>query len=91
MALLTRDLAPLQERILAQNFDRLGPFFIGRDLHAMLDCACAPELSLTSHPASPAAQLDLSRPLTIPFAAKFREEFFGGILFDRKAHAHYML
>lgn len=39
---------------------------------------------------APVEHLDLSRPLTIPFAAKLREEYSGGILFNREAHAHYM-
>lgn len=90
MTLLTRDIAPYQERIIQQNFDREGPFFLGRDLHAMLDCACAPDRLVTmngysGHRLAPGAELSLQ------LDGKLREEFFGGILFDSVKHRHYML
>lgn len=90
MTLLTVDSTPIQERILQQNFDRSGPFFISRDLHAMLDCANSPELALVD-PATGDGRLPAGATLGIPFDAKLREEFFGGILFDRRRHRHFML
>jgi len=88
VAVLTRDASPIQERIILENFDRSGPFFLGRDLHAMLDCACAPERPVAL---APSLRVDVDAPLDIRFNAKLREEFFGGILFDRDQHVHYML
>jgi MoaA/NifB/PqqE/SkfB family radical SAM enzyme len=86
----TKDATPIQERIIRENFERSGPFFLGRDLHAMLDCACAPDRIVAM--ASGAKQgIDLVTPLSIQFNAKLREEFFGGILFDQDKHRHYML
>lgn len=90
MTLPTRDVAPIQERIIQRNLDREGPFFLGRDLHVMLDCACAPDglvamYGHSDHSFAPHA------PLSLQFDGKLREEFFGGILFDSVKHRHYML
>lgn len=89
MISLTHALSTTQERILASNFSKAGPFYQHMDMHCMLDCACPPELRA-------AATIDLSKisteePLGIPFKAKLREEFFGGILYDCDHHRHYML
>lgn len=90
MSTAIQNLPPLQEQILRENFDYSRPFYRGRDLHAMLDCACAPELPPASAPAqeTPIAQ-DVQ--LGIPFNAKLREEFFGGILYDCEQHRHFMV
>jgi MoaA/NifB/PqqE/SkfB family radical SAM enzyme len=90
MSTAIQNLPPIQQQILQANFDYSTPFYRGRDLHAMLDCACAPELPLASPPMRdmPVAQ---DVPLGIPFDAKLREEFFGGILYDREQHRHYMI
>lgn len=81
MSVSTRALRPLQDQIIQENFDYLSPFFRGRDLHAMLDCACAPELALASD-RTQEGSIALNVPVSIPFNAKLREEFFGGILYD---------
>jgi uncharacterized radical SAM superfamily Fe-S cluster-containing enzyme len=86
---LPNTMTPLQERILHANFERVGPFYVSRDVHAMLDCACTPEIALMSEEC--ALPVDMEVPLSIPFNAKLREEFFGGILFDCDAHQHYMV
>lgn len=56
----------------------------------MLDCANSPELALVD-PASEDVRLPADATLGIPFDVKLREEFFGGILFDRRRHRHFML
>jgi MoaA/NifB/PqqE/SkfB family radical SAM enzyme len=89
MSIDTRVLPPLQQRILRENFEYSSPFFRGIDLHAMLDCACAPELALTSDHALHATHL--STTVGIPFNAKLREEFFGGILYDCDQYRHFMV
>ncbi|MCO1575587.1 radical SAM protein [Crossiella sp. SN42] len=90
MSTAIQNLPPLQQQILRENFDYSSPFYRGRDLHAMLDCACAPELPLASPPlrGMPVPQ---DVPLSVPFNAKLREEFFGGILYDCDQHRHYMV
>lgn len=90
MSTAIQNLPPLQQQILDQNFDYSSPFYRGRDLHAMLDCACAPELPLASPPMRD-LPVALDVPLTVPFNAKLREEFFGGILYDCDQHRHYMV
>jgi MoaA/NifB/PqqE/SkfB family radical SAM enzyme len=84
----TQGLTPAQERVLALNFQRSGPLYLGQDLHPMLDCACAPER--VSQSMAPAA-VSMDNPLVVPFNGKLREEFFGGILFDCDSHQHYMV
>ncbi len=60
MAIATRRQTPVQERIIRENFERMGPFLLSRDLHAMLDCACPPERMATVGPGGgPAIGLDL--------------------------------
>ena len=86
---LPNTMTPLQERILHANFESVGPFYVSRDVHAMLDCACPSEIALMSEEC--ALPADMEVPLSIPFNAKLREEFFGGILFDCDAHRHYMV
>lgn len=90
MSIAIQNLPPLQQQILDENFDYSSPFYRGRDLHAMLDCACAPELPLASPPMRD-MPVALDVPLGIPFTAKLREEFFGGILYDCDQHRHYMV
>jgi len=89
MQLATKDLTPDQEKILKANFVQDGPLYQVQDLHPMLDCACAPEPRLHSDP--PEASTLLAQNLSVPFPAKLREEFFGGILYDTGAHRTYML
>jgi MoaA/NifB/PqqE/SkfB family radical SAM enzyme len=89
MSTAIQSFPPLQEQILQANFTYSRPFYRGRDLHAMLDCACAPELL----PGTPPMQIPVAQdvPLGVPFNAKLRQEFFGGILFDCDEHRHYMV
>ncbi len=90
MPVLTQGLTPVQERVLASNFARSGPFYYSLDLRPMLDCASPNERSsLTASP--PTAHLPMSEPLRIAFGAKLRQEFFGGILFDCDHHRQYMV
>lgn len=84
----TRRMTGGQEQVMRNNFEQNGAFYLSRDLHAMLDCACAPECALASE-AETSANLDI--PLGVKFNAKLREEFFGGILFDCDKHRHYMV
>lgn len=37
------ELTELQATVLENNFDSIGPFFFGKDLHPMLDCANLPD------------------------------------------------
>ncbi|NEA56631.1 radical SAM protein [Streptomyces sp. SID13666] len=90
MTVTTEGLANIQEKIIRENFERSGPFFLSRDLHPMLDCACAPEFA-TYKAAGNDIDAGLDVPLSVPFNAKLREEFFGGILFDRDQHRHFMV
>lgn len=90
MSTAIQNLPPLQQQILHANFEYASPFYRGRDLHPMLDCACAPELTLASTPTQ-VAPVAKGVPLGIPFNAKLREEFFGGILYDSDQHRHYMI
>ncbi|WP_370066307.1 radical SAM protein [Streptacidiphilus sp. MAP5-3] len=83
-------MANTQEKILRENFERSGPFFLSRDLHPMLDCACAPEFATYKTSAGDIEAI-LDVPISVPFNAKLREEFFGGILFDRDQHRHFMV
>ncbi|MFF2142148.1 radical SAM protein [Kitasatospora sp. NPDC058190] len=90
MSVATEGLANTQEKILRENFERSGPFFLSRDLHPMLDCACAPEFATYKTSAGDIEAI-LDVPIGVPFNAKLREEFFGGILFDRDQHRHFMV
>lgn len=89
MSTTIQDMPSLQQEILRENFEYTAPFYRSRDLHAMLDCACAPELPRDR----PLTALPIAQniPLGVPFNAKLREEFFGGILFDSDSHRHYMV
>src|SRR5215470_4310903 len=90
MSTAIQNLPPLQQQILQANFGYSRPFYHGRDLHAMLDCAAAPELPLTSSPMRD-MPVALDSPVAIPCNAKLREEFFGGILYDCDQYRHYMV
>ncbi len=72
-----------------ENFAYSEPFFRGRDLHPMLDCGNSPELALA--PVRERNVPIVDRPLYIPFNAKLRQEFFGGILYDCDGHRHFMV
>jgi MoaA/NifB/PqqE/SkfB family radical SAM enzyme len=89
MSIATRALPPIQQRILDENFEYVSPFFRGRDLHPMLDCATAPELALGTAHDHP--EITGDAPLGVPFNGKLREEFFGGILYDCDGYRHYMV
>ncbi len=88
MTTTTHGLSRAQEQVLASNYQRSGPLLLSRDLHPMLDCACAPDLA---DPRAIASEVSLDAPLSIPFNGKLREEFFGGILFDSDEHRHFMV
>lgn len=90
MPVTTRGLTPSQERIVASNFGRSGPFYYTQDVHTMLDCACPYERFSLDAP-SPSLHLPMNEPLGVPFSAKLRQEFFGGILFDCDRHRHFMV
>lgn len=90
MAVAIRRLTSLQERVLAENYEHIGPLLLSRDVHAMLDCSPHPDPGLAAGPSGRRTP-GLDVPLCVPFNAKLREEFFGGILFDCDRHRHYML
>lgn len=82
------ELTPLQQQALSANFSRAGTYFLSEDLHSMLDCASTWDIDIQAR--------DSSAPLpagAIGFVADgiLREEFFGGIYFDRKAHRQAMV
>ncbi|MEU7905263.1 radical SAM protein [Actinoplanes sp. NPDC049118] len=89
MQLVTKGLTPDQERVLESNFVQAGPLYQVQDLHPMLDCACAPEPWIRFGVTGKSGLLD--QMFSVPFRAKLREEFFGGILYDCVNHRHYML
>lgn len=82
------ELTPQQHQALAANFTRAGTFFLSDDLHSMLDCASTWDVDRL--PPIAGASLP-SGPLGFMGDGILREEFFGGIYWDRQAHRQAMV
>jgi MoaA/NifB/PqqE/SkfB family radical SAM enzyme len=82
-----RDFTTQQVRALTANFSRAGTYFLSDDLHSMLDCASTWDVDRSS----PAVVPPLSSPLGFSASGILREEFFGGIYWDREAHRQAMV
>lgn len=83
-------LTPPQQQAVESNFSRAGTFFLSDDLHSMLDCASTWDVDIKLRSGANAAALP---PGVVGFASDgiLREEFFGGIYFDRRAHRQAMV
>jgi Radical SAM superfamily len=78
-----------QLAVLDHNFEKRGAVYLARDLHPMLDCACAWDGlaggPVENHPMSSSSTVQLGP----TFSGTLRQEFFGAIAFDAGNHRQF--
>ncbi len=90
-----RSLTSLQKATLRANFDKVGPFYLSKDLHSMIDCNALPQACIASDGhfsclpnvnharASFPSSINSASSLYLSGTIRvIREEFFGGICID---------
>lgn len=75
-----RALSTEQSQSLKANFDKVGPFYLLKDVHSMLDCGVVDQVDIPDTPHQTVPSLDT--PLVANVNGILRQEFFGGIYCD---------
>lgn len=91
MSVSIKELSSRQAQAVAENFTRSGPFFLSEDVHSMLDCASTWDVDLSTTSPPGAGSVPTGAPLSFAGRGVLREEYFGGIYFDREVHRHAMV
>lgn len=83
-----RELTSQQLRAIQSSFTRNGTLYVSDDVHSMLDCATTWDVGIP-----PVAQAAPHPEATLGIAADgvLREEFFGGLYFNRTIHRQAMV
>lgn len=87
MAVGIRELTSQQLRAIESNFTRNGTLHVSDDVHPMLDCASTWDVGT---PPVAHAGPNPEAPLGIAADGILREEFFGGLYFNRTIHRQAM-
>ena len=83
-----RELTSQQLRAIQSSFTRNGTLYVSDDVHSMLDCATTWDVGIP--PVAHAAPHP-EAPLGIAADGVLREEFFGGLYFNRTIHRQAMV